>query len=173
MVRFNRFILIFRVILFLFFVLIIISNVPLFISLNLETLQMHFLQVVITIFLIFTLFRIIRLLLTESIDIKIDEDKIITKNLITRKQKIIEKSYIKGYRIERYKWNIIKISGIQSFWEFESKMIVIYSNYKAIIHLKSFNYFGTKKIVNRLELCNYRQTLRNLRFFDIYNYRKI
>jgi len=130
----------------------------------------NFSNLIITIFFIFSLFRVLRMILTESVDLEVNDEEIILHNRVTGKSKSIKKKNISGYRIERYKWNFVKISGVKSFWEFESKMVVIYSNYRAIIHLKSTNYVSIKKISRRL-LCNgYYPVPKYKKFFDKYNY---
>jgi hypothetical protein len=53
--------------------------------------------------------------------------------------------------METYYWNLFKIWKISSLWRYESKMVVIFTRYKAAIHLKSRNYFGTKRFKKALE----------------------
>ncbi|UZR93465.1 hypothetical protein [Chondrinema litorale] len=173
MVRYNRFILVFRILKIVFFTNIIISNLPLFFSIDAESFQKHFIAIIFSFYFTFTVYRIFRQIFAETFDIEIDEDAITLKHIITRKKHVIEKASISGYRIESYNWSFIKISGIKPFWEFEFNMVVIYSNYKALHHFKSSNYLGLKKIVDLLEESNYSAITRTRRFFDRYRYLKI
>lgn len=173
MIRYNRFILIFRVLGLLFFGSHIYFKLPLIFNTNTLDLSQNFLSYALIPFFLFTIARLIRLIIQESYDIIINEDGITLRHIITRKKKHIQKAKIYGYRHERFKWNILKISGIRSFWDYESKMLVVFSTNRAILHLKSFNYLRFKNIAKTLDKHYYDTVSQNQTFFDKYKYRKI
>jgi len=150
----------------LFFIWILKNNIQLFFSIDWVWIQTHFLTFAVTLFLIPSVYRLLKLIFNESSDIEINDDGIVLKNIITQKKEIISRSKIKGYRIERYKWNIIKIAWIKSIWEYESKALVIYSNYRAVKHFKSLNYFGINRFVKELDMFNYTVLMSKKRYFD-------
>lgn len=124
-------------------------------------------------FFALTLLRIIRLIITESLDFELVAEGIQTKNIINKQVKLIQREQITGFRIERYHWNFVKIIGIQPFWSFESTQVVIFSDYRAILHFKSINYFGFYPIVQLLVDHHYKQISKRKRYFDRESYRFI
>jgi hypothetical protein len=173
MIKFNRLILVLRGILAIFLLNIIIHNLIYYFSYDFNEFPPHYLGVVLTVFLVFTLFGVIRLIYRESLDIEITENAIITKNILTRKSRVYLKKQISGYTIEKYKWNVFKLSGISSFWAFEANQVIVMSHYRAVLHLKSLNYFGIKKIVQSLHQNNYSPHIKRRRYFDRESYRFI
>jgi len=173
MIKFNRSILLVRVLLLAFIVLAFIQTIVALIPFDWQYFQIHFLPTVLVLFLPFTMVRLVRLIITESKDVWIEKEGIRLRNIFQKNLSLVKKQEIKGYKIERYQWNLIRFPGIQPFWSFEARMVVIYSNHRAILQLKSLNYWGFKKIVWCLEACSYRELRSSRRFFNAYRYRSI
>lgn len=173
MIRFNRLVLLLRIIFALSLLNIIGYNLINYAHFDFSEFTPHYLSAIFTIFLFFTLLRMTHLIFKESFDVEITDNGILTKNIITKKQKHIHKNHISGFQREKYYWNLLKISGIQSFWELEANQIVIISKYRVVLHLKSLNYYGIKKITESLIEKNYNQFVKRRRYFDRERYRFI
>jgi len=173
MIKFNRSILILRVLLLAFVILAFIQFAVALIPFDWQYLQIHFLPAVLVLYLPLTMVRLVRLIASESKDVWIDQDGIRSRSLFQQKACLVNKQEIRGYKIERYHWNVMRFPGIQPFWRFESRMIVLYSNHRAIMQLKAFNYWRFKKIVAQLEACSYSKLPLSRRFFNAYRYRRI
>lgn len=173
MIRFNRIVLALRLVLFFFLLTLLFISISQMYDALIDENEFPDLFLIASLYLGLTVFRLRRLITHESVDIIIEEDKIILKNRFTKIETIIDKSHIVGYQIQKYTLELFKISGIKSIWEFESEMLVLYSDFKAIAHFKSITYWDISGMIELLETNNYRKTNKRKRFFDIYNYRPI
>lgn len=86
MVRFNRIILLLRLLLASFIAVVVVSNLVGLYKVNSEGIYLHFLPLILSVFLVFAFFRILRLIFSESIDIIVSGEGITLKNIITRKR---------------------------------------------------------------------------------------
>ena len=168
MIRFNRLILLLRICLFIAFTFLFCNTLintyrwyyaemPDFISPTFSEIYsvQGFILLLWAYFWFSNAFRLFKLLWFESNDIRIEDDKILLKNILTRKTSTFLKGDLRGFRIERYHWNFIKLVGIRPLIFHESDMIVLYSNFRSVICLKKLNYWGFKKITVMLEEQNY------------------
>lgn len=176
MIKFKRSIIILRFILLFFLVLISATILLELFSQDLFnnlSSRGNLFKLIIIFFLIFTILRLIRIIFSESVDIELNDKFIKIHNILTRKTQTYNHKNISGYKVEKYKWNIIKISGLSSMWNFESKKLVIYSRFKALYHFKSINYFGLEKFTELLKQYNYQELRSQQRFFDLDSKRTI
>ena len=173
MQKFNRAILLLRILLLALVVLAFIQTTVQLIPFDWQHFQTHFLPSVFILFLPLTIVRLVRLIVTESRDVVISGEGIQVRGLFRRTPHLVKRHEIRGYKIEKYQWNFLTLPGFQPFWRFEARMVVIYSNHRAILHFKSLNYWGLKKIIGSLEAASYEELHLSRRYFNRYRYQRI
>lgn len=168
--KYNRFIILFRILLIIIYSLFSFNYLYTIVSNGYYIDISSNITLFLLLFLLFSIRRLIRLIFQESLDIYISDEGILVKNIITRKQYLIKKNEVKGCRMEKFTWNFYKVWGIKSFFEFNSNMIVFYSNFTALVTLKSFNYFSFNKIWLHLLDCDYSFLYRHQKMNTIFKY---